>query len=185
MNLRNSSLSLIFTLLLVTCSSFNEEERKAKSLELFKDFRGQLQEELLQAVSTQGPENAIDVCARKSPEIEKRISEEQGLVIKRVSDKNRNPNNAPDDLEGKIIQKWKDELNQGIQPAVFSQKVNGEFRVMKPILIDNSTCLKCHGSDSEINPATKEKLKVVYPNDSAKGYKLGDVRGAFSASWRI
>jgi BRCT domain type II-containing protein len=136
-------------------------------------------------MSTGGAENAITVCAKVSPDMEKRVSEKHGLTLKRVSDKYRNPSHVPDEVESKAIQRWKDEVSQGMKPAVYTQKSNGEFRVIAPIMIDNATCLKCHGSETEIDRAALEKIQVVYPDDKAKGYKMGDVRGAFSASWKI
>jgi len=39
-------------------------------------------------------------------------------------------------------------------------------------------CLKCHGQN--IAPEITAKLKENYPDDKATGFKLGDVRGAFS-----
>jgi hypothetical protein len=58
---------------------------------------------------------------------------------------------------------------------------NGEktFRFMKAIPT-GEVCLKCHGSD--IDPKVKAKLQEAYPEDKATGYKLGDIRGAFTIS---
>lgn len=167
------------------CKSATEEEKKEKSLVLFKELGSELKGELVQAVKTKGSENAIEVCAKISPEMEEKISGEHDLRLRRISDKNRNPEHAPLDWENQVIQKWKSDKENGIQPAVFTQKAEGEYRVMKPILIDNPTCLKCHGDPSEINQKTSEKIYEVYPNDKARGYKMGDIRGAFSASWKI
>ncbi|MCC5814485.1 MAG: DUF3365 domain-containing protein [Leptospira sp.] len=185
--MRNFKVILIVTLFsfLISCSGASEEEKKVKSLVLFKDLGTELKTELIQSVKERGAENSIEVCAKLSPEIEERISQENGLSLKRISDKNRNPNHAPQDWENEVIQNWKADLEKGIQPAVFTQKAGDEFRVMKPIVIDNPTCLKCHGMESDIEKATLEKIQVVYPMDKAKGYKMGDIRGAFSASWKI
>jgi hypothetical protein len=43
---------------------------------------------------------------------------------------------------------------------------------------DKMPCLKCHGTD--IDPAVAAKLDALYPKDMARGYKAGDVRGAFT-----
>lgn len=185
MKIKILSISIILTLVVPTCSTFDEETKKAETLEIFKGFKTELQSELKQAITAGGTVNAIGVCAQVSPEMEKRVSEEHGLTLKRVSDNYRNPSHVPDEIENKTIQRWKDEMSQGMKPAVYTQKSNGEFRVIAPIIIDNATCLKCHGSESEIDRATLEKIQVVYPDDKAKGYKMGDVRGAFSASWKI
>jgi hypothetical protein len=41
-------------------------------------------------------------------------------------------------------------------------------------------CLACHGSD--ITPEVAAAIDERYPDDMARGYSLGDVRGAFSLS---
>ncbi|MBT6406447.1 MAG: DUF3365 domain-containing protein, partial [Rhodospirillaceae bacterium] len=41
-------------------------------------------------------------------------------------------------------------------------------------------CLACHGA--KIPAAVEEALKADYPNDKARGYKAGDIRGAFTIS---
>ncbi len=169
------------------CSrELTDAEREQKSLELFQELGKELRTELTQAVQAKGPENAIQVCAKISPQIEEKISKESGLQLRRISDKNRNPNHAPLEWEKEVLAQWAKEMEKGAVPAVFRQKLNGEFRVMKPIILDNPTCLKCHGEPGkDINQATLERIQSEYPNDKAKGYKLGDLRGAFSASWRI
>jgi hypothetical protein len=39
-------------------------------------------------------------------------------------------------------------------------------------------CLNCHGES--ISPEVDAKLKALYPNDQARGFKEGDLRGAFT-----
>ena len=42
-------------------------------------------------------------------------------------------------------------------------------------------CLSCHGeSGTEINETTLQKLAELYPEDKAKGHKVGDLRGMWS-----
>jgi len=37
-------------------------------------------------------------------------------------------------------------------------------------------CLKCHGE--QLDPAVQARIKELYPDDKATGYKTGDLRGA-------
>jgi len=56
-----------------------------------------------------------------------------------------------------------------------------EFRFMKAIgmpPLEQMPCLKCHGEN--IDPKVAAKLDELYPNDKARGYKVGDIRGAFT-----
>lgn len=39
-------------------------------------------------------------------------------------------------------------------------------------------CVKCHGESIEAE--VEAKLKELYPNDQARGFKEGDLRGAFT-----
>ena len=41
-------------------------------------------------------------------------------------------------------------------------------------------CLNCHGLPEQLTPAVKEKLKALYPDDKAIGYRPGEIRGAMT-----
>ena len=46
-------------------------------------------------------------------------------------------------------------------------------------------CLKCHGNpDTQITEGTLAKIKELYPNDMATGYKLKDFRGAWKITFK-
>jgi hypothetical protein len=44
-------------------------------------------------------------------------------------------------------------------------------------------CLMCHGDN--IDPATAAKLDELYPQDQARGYTAGQVRGAFTLKKKL
>jgi len=55
------------------------------------------------------------------------------------------------------------------------------FRFIKATEIpplSKTPCLKCHGEN--IDPQVAAKLDKLYPNDMARGYKPGIIRGAFT-----
>jgi hypothetical protein len=52
------------------------------------------------------------------------------------------------------------------------------FRWMKAIPTAK-VCLNCHGGDTVAAPV-EAKLKELYPTDQARGYSVGDIRGAFT-----
>ena len=72
---------------------------------------------------------------------------------------------------------------EAVKSMEFSQVVADDggkhFRYMKAIPI-SEICLKCHGR--EIAPDVQDQLTKLYPGDQAKGYALGDIRGAFTLS---
>ena len=39
-------------------------------------------------------------------------------------------------------------------------------------------CLTCHGTDEMIAPEVAQRLQSDYPHDRARGYTVGQIRGA-------
>ena len=154
-----------------------------KSKTVVKEFMTQLKGELKGAMKAGGPVNAINVCNKKAPAIAKALSDKYGWDIARTSLKTRNASNAPDAWETKVLNKFEERKAKGeaVKPMAYFEAVenNGKksFRFMKAIPT-GEICLKCHGEN--IAPPIKAKLQELYPDDKATGYKLGDVRGAFT-----
>ncbi len=53
------------------------------------------------------------------------------------------------------------------------------LRYMKPIVI-KQPCMMCHGQVGEIDDTVLDSIHTKYPGDQAIGYKVGDLRGAFT-----
>jgi hypothetical protein len=53
------------------------------------------------------------------------------------------------------------------------------FRYMKAIPT-GELCLTCHGGS--IDPDLAARIRAGYPKDQATGFKLGELRGAFTLS---
>ena len=140
---------------------------------------GALKAELEAAVKTGGPVAALSVCRIKAPELAKAISDEQGMAVKRVSLKNRNPvMGAANEWQTKVLNDFETRKAAGEDPATlaYAEVVDHEFRFMKAIPTA-AVCLGCHGTN--LSPAVTAKLTELYPQDQAVGYKEGDLRGAF------
>ena len=150
-----------------------------------KRFASMLKKELQQALKTGGPLKAIEVCNGKAPEIAARISEETGWDVGRTSLKWRNPDNAPDAWERKVLENFekrraRGEKAQAIDYAeIVEQDGRRVLRYMKAIPT-GKVCLACHGSN--IDSAVRARLDEFYPDDRARGFRLGDIRGAFTVS---
>ena len=41
-------------------------------------------------------------------------------------------------------------------------------------------CLNCHGTPDRLSDAVKARLKALYPDDQAVGYRSGEIRGAIT-----
>ena len=152
-----------------------EEQAKAATQAL----GGALKVELEAAMKADGPVAAMSICQIKATELAKAISDNQGMAVKRVSLKNRNPEmGVANEWQTKVLNDFETRKAAGEAPETltYSRVVDHEFRFMKAIPT-TAVCLVCHGAN--LNPAVTAKLTELYPQDKATGYKEGDVRGAF------
>ena len=155
----------------------------AESKKVVTEFMGQLKGELMASMKASGPVVSIDVCKDKAPIIAKSLSDKYGWEIARTSLKLRNPTNFPDAWETKVLEQFdaRKKSGESVKPMAYFSEVeeHGEnkFRFMKAIPVAKP-CLVCHGEN--INTDILTKLQSTYPEDKATGYKLGDVRGAFT-----
>ncbi|MCP3672866.1 MAG: DUF3365 domain-containing protein [Gammaproteobacteria bacterium] len=153
---------------------------KAEAIVIVKKFGGTLKPHLKSAMKSSGPVAAIEVCSVQAPAIAEQLTKETGWSVKRVSLKARNNSTAtPDAWETKVLQQF-DERQANGQPAKkigYAEIVDGQYRFMKAQGVV-PLCLKCHGEQVQDNVLAA--LKLHYPKDTAMGYKLGEIRGAFS-----
>jgi hypothetical protein len=95
-----------------------------------------------------------------------------------LADKYRNPVNAPDSMEQRILAVFHQSKSkqEAIKP-ILEEDQRGNYHYFKPILLQ-TMCLNCHGSrDEQIQPATWQSIQQKYPADMAYNYKEGDLRG--------
>jgi hypothetical protein len=141
---------------------------------------GTLVEELREG----GPVQAVRVCSDVAPSIAKEQSSD-GLTIRRVSLRFRNPFGEPDAYERGVLEAWASAHEPGMMPEESAEVVTldgrEQLRYMKPIMV-MTPCLKCHGDPEGMSPELKALLVERYPDDRATGYRDGDLRGAFSVT---
>lgn len=148
-----------------------------------KEFGKSLKGKLISAMKSGGPMRAISVCTVAAPEITERLSEAKGWRVARTALKVRNPGNAPDAWERKVLEMFVAKAKGGADPKTLEHGefavVDGEkvFRYMKAIPTAKP-CLTCHGTN--IDAKVSAAIKDAYPEDKATGFKLGDIRGAFT-----
>ena len=146
-----------------------------------KVFVSSLKGELQKAMKAGGPVNALSVCNKEAIPITEKVAKEQGSKLSRVSLKNRNPGNKPDDWQKVVLEDFDTRAANGedVKTMAFAKIVEDggkkQFRFMKAIPT-GKPCLSCHGS--QLDPKVSAKLAELYPEDKATGYKLGQVRGA-------
>ncbi len=167
------------------------EEQAASADALAAEARGisvkfaeKLKGELVGAMKADGPLKAIEVCNVAAPAIAADASA-NGWSVGRTSLKTRNPKNAPDAWEKRVLDEFDAEKSKGADATKLERfevvEDNGvpTFHYMKAIPAA-APCLTCHGE--AIKEPVKAKLAELYPDDRATGYKEGDIRGAFTLS---
>ena len=141
-----------------------------------------LKSELVTAMQSGGPVAAIEVCNLKAPGIAAKVSLQQDLDIYRVSLRNRNPENIPNDWQTTVLQEFENRKAAGEAPdnLAWSETavVDGvnEFRFMQAIPTA-AVCLACHGD--KLAAPVADRISELYPDDKATGFSEGDIRGAF------
>jgi hypothetical protein len=147
------------------------------------DFGKTLVTALQQAIAAGGLVDAIGVCNTTAPVIAAQKSTEWKMTIARTSLKLRQPGNRPDAWELAQLQSFEQRKAAGESPAALEVGEYAEkdgkrvFRYMKAIPT-GELCLGCHGG--ALAPEVAAKLKALYPQDAATGFKIGDLRGAFT-----
>ena len=104
-----------------------------------------------------------------------------GYKLKQSSLKIRNPSNAPDEWEKKILKLFESpDYPKGVGHGEFLVTGDKEtYKYIKPIYVEKA-CLECHGEKKNIIPAIRQFLAKRYPGDQTFGYKEGDLRGGIS-----
>lgn len=138
---------------------------------------------LQKAISEHEFAGAIEFCNVNALPILRNSDSTYSVKVRRVSSKPRNPADLPDKEEFPLLDAYEYNAENKIKSSPNIQKIqNGEVLLYtKPILIANGMCLSCHGKPGkDIDSKTLAKLIELYPQDSAKGYAIGDLRGMWS-----
>ncbi|NJL07982.1 MAG: DUF3365 domain-containing protein [Methylacidiphilales bacterium] len=158
------------------------------AIALTKDYGTNLQGALKGAMENSGPVGAVEFCGKEAPGIAQQASNRSGWRITRTSLKPRNPKAKPDDFERQVMTDFAASLAGGTPVAALRHAEvvyqNGErvFRYVQAIPT-GELCLTCHGSD--LKPEVDAKIKELFPDDLATGFKQGELRGAFTLSKKL
>lgn len=167
--------------LAATAGDAGKKAAVAEAKAITKEFGGALKARLKAAMKEGGPINALDVCKKEATPIAEKVAKEKNALVSRVSLKNRNPDNVPNDWQKAVLEDFDARATKGenVKKMGFAQIVEQDekkqLRFMKA-LPTGGLCLNCHGSSIEADVQTK--LTELYPHDKATGYEKGQVRGA-------
>ena len=187
--MNNAALLLLITVLASSADAgFDQATELDRANRASSEFAAALKSELMSAMQSGGALEAIEVCNTRAVPISEKVSLENSMNLSRVSLKNRNPDNAPNEWQTEVLNGFETRKKAGEAPVdlnwnQISDTENGrEFRFMKAIPT-GGLCLQCHGT--AIAPKLAEKLSELYPEDKATGYSEGDMRGAFVVTRRL
>jgi hypothetical protein len=167
----------------VSMETRNAAEGRAKRAT--EKLTGTLMGEVQKKIEEVGLAGTVTHCASRAQELSTLIGTEEGVVIRRVTEKTRNPLDAPDSYERRILSLFdamarRGEINAStVHVEVVRENGISMLRFLKPITIKKA-CLGCHGPKDSITPEVRQTLRENYPSDMATGYNEGDLRGAVS-----
>jgi Protein of unknown function (DUF3365) len=149
---------------------------------------GDLMALLKRAMDSGGPALAVQFCA-DSAQARTLRRWTKGLYIRRVSERVRNVDDAPDATERGLLERLAKLNRAGELPRELIEVIRAadgtyELQYMRPILV-SSRCLACHGDPNSMDPVVRAAIARRYPQDQATGYRVGDLRGAVSVRVRL
>ena len=173
------SLIIIFALLLHSCTQEKQQITQATKDAALRYAQGSqkvLGDGLMQAINNHGLTYAITFCNDTAEILTQSISNILNVNMKRVSDKNRNTNNAATQKELAYISNSKTLLLNGktIEPEY---SISGNIVTTFVPIMTKPICLSCHGNSVNMSPEVRTKIEGLYPEDKALNYKDKELRG--------
>jgi len=168
---------------LVVLSATTNKEIKMEAKQALMKMGGALKSNMKKNMKEGGAVQAADFCSKEAVNLEKQINKSyrDGLHVKRISLKYRNPDNAPSADEVKVLQELQATMDAHKPlPKLVVKKVGEKsYKVYKPLVIKKDVCLACHGTTPVRSEEAYKIIKSKYPHDKAVDYTKGDLRGAF------
>jgi len=155
-------------------SKIDESKYREAGAEAVLPFKKSLKGALVAGLEN-GPVSAISACRMEAPTLAQKASS-AAVRVGRASNKLRNPHNAPKPWMKPLLDRYENDPDSR-EPAVVVID-DATVGYVEPIYVQ-PLCVTCHGA--ELAPDLQAKLDELYPDDQAKGYVAGDLRGVFWA----
>lgn len=154
-------------------------------MEYALNTKKQLGKNLMGQIQKNGTAAAVEFCNIRAYQITDSMATVQGTLIKRATDKPRNPRNLANGVEMEMINTFSRLISESQAIKPISKISDDRVHVYYPITTNNM-CLQCHGDPGEdIAPQVYEKLKRQYPEDQATGYDVNQLRGVWHVSYDL
>lgn len=178
-------------LALTACGSANpavsDQQIVDRSRPVAEAFQSELKQQLQAAMKAGGPVAGVEVCKQAAPAIAEKASEDSGAEVSRIALRNRNPGGTvPDELRAAYDELAKAPV-EGDKPGYRIVRTgkgeSARLHFLSAIPMQAQPCSACHGTS--IAPDVAEVLDREYPDDKARGFAPGDLRGALDISWPV
>jgi hypothetical protein len=153
-----------------------DRARLGRAREAAEDLGRRLKGRLLEAVEARGLDGAIDVCREAAPAIASEVARARGVRLGRTSRRLRNAANEAPSWARAVVASTPESASGG-DPRLFDAP-DGTLGVLLPIRF-GTICAGCHGEASALGKGVAERLGTTYPEDRARGYAPGELRGWF------
>lgn len=162
------------------------EKAREKGKAVTDEAQKALLQTLMKKIQSEGVVGAIEFCNINALPIMDSLSQVHKAEIRRVSNKWRNPNDAPTAEEEPIVEAYAYAAEQGqeMRDEVYAEDGAEQVIYTRPIMIGAALCLQCHGEKGkELTAEAAQKLQELYPEDKATGYQLGEWRGLWKVTF--
>lgn len=162
-----------------------KEEALQKGSEIASLSQSALMKAVSRAMQAGGPAHAVDYCNLEALEIKDSLSELHNCQIQRLALKYRNPKDKPvTEAEIAQLREYENAVINGDTVLATVHLFDDRAEYYQPIIINNGTCLVCHGDpETQIAEETMNIIMQRYPDDRATGFALNDFRGVWKVTF--
>lgn len=162
------------------------EKAREKGKLITDEAQKALLQTLMTKIQSEGVVGAVEYCNINALPIMDSLSQAHKGQIRRVSNKWRNPADAPKEDEQPIMEAYAFAVEEGqeLRQEVFLEESSSQLIYTRPIMIGAGLCLQCHGEPGkELTEEVARKITELYPDDKATGYQLGEWRGIWKVTF--
>ena len=146
----------------------------------FQTIRGALQT----AIADSGIEKAVRYCQLNALSLTHQFNTDS-IKISRLAERYRNPQNQLTAESQPVWESYQSAIATGDSLHSVIVRTTHQVDYYKPILLQ-AMCSSCHGQpDSNIPASLLSAIDSWYPNDLAKGFSVGELRGVWQIRFQL
>ena len=167
---------------------FHDEEQvkelKSRAAKIAKISQLALGRKLKKAISDDGLEYAVGFCNLEAMKITDSLSRVEGVTIRRLAKKYRNPLNATSDNESAIYKQFVINYLSNVKAKPLLTVTESGNPIYFQVIRTQEMCLTCHGKPGETIPTNlAKKIEELYPDDKAINFEAGQPRGMWEITF--